>query len=219
MATATDTDQAPLPAAPRFFYALADIDDEGVEILHSVHETIDAAAGILGRREKIRRCVFGPLDSEKRFRVTRINWFPADETEPLDYAIPQSPFDLPPGQSVETEWLHIEKEIVGRADGLAEVARKNRALMAQPRDALGRDWAVLIELGQPVPGVDIYLKVTPGWVGCEKREVEYPIRIVTPTAEEVEAEKRGWHDELLDKRFPSRKKEATKKQAAKRKAR
>jgi hypothetical protein len=215
MATSTDTDDAQLPPIPHYFYARADVNDEGVEILCSVHETIDRADLCVGSHETIRRCVFEPLDSERRFRVTHISWLPTspDDARFLDCAVPRSPFDLPPGQSVLIEWRHIEDDIVSRADGLAEVATMNRALMAQQRDALGEDWAVLVELGQPMQGVNIYLEVTPGRIGSEKRQVEYPIRIVTPTAEEIKAENSRWDDILDEKRFPSRKKEAKKKAA------
>jgi len=73
-----------------------------------------------------------------------------------------------------------------RGEALAAVARRNRMILAELDGDWPSEWVVAIEIGQPIATMDgINFQLSCG-VGVAELRVHYPIRLVVPTAEEIE---------------------------------
>jgi hypothetical protein len=156
------------------------------------------------------RRLFEPLGAAERFRVVCSDWHIRDrkdarrfiqlsqeeqvrecQTEAEEFARrgdPASLIELPPGLDCNCE-LTDDDPLLTREAGLAEVAEINARSIAEWPNTLGfgkqPDWAMLIELGEPIGSGCISPDIEANGIGCETRTLDWPIRVVRPTDEEL----------------------------------
>ena len=178
------------------YFAITETLDDGREVVPHIHGTLAEALEIHSlstSRSKLRRRDFVPLESPVRFRIVTDQW-----TKPRkgiggsrSVACPTSPLDWPQpdGEGIGMEFYHDEIELLDRAAGLAEVSRRNRLTMEsceKAKDLYGKDWCVLVELGERSTMPASVVQIKPNGMGCETRHFDFPVRLVKPTLEEID---------------------------------
>ena len=159
---------------------------------------------------KISRVRFEQLNSERRFRVACAEWGPLEaglnkacpESErdaALDAAlesypeIPSNTLDVPGNLELSEEFA---ADMSTRAEGLAEVARLNRAAceagLSNARGCIFKPWYVLLEMGKTVTlPTGTYETDPSSGIGIESTYTQRPFRVVRPTEAEREGQSGG----------------------------
>jgi hypothetical protein len=88
----------------------------------------------------------------------------------------------------DAEWLDVGDMLIMRDEAFADAAAENESQLAETDDVIGMEWHVVIELGQPVLGTLAIIHVERNGVGCLARDLQWPVRIIRPTA----AEQASW---------------------------
>lgn len=111
-----------------------------------------------------------------------------------DMPLPDSYVCVPEHSSISNDFIAVEK-MRNRSTGLSVVAMLNsHAVRMKGKACKGRrvEWAVLVEVGYPInPGI-ASLYVDDGDVGCIDQQMVSPVRIVRPTAAELEKYRIDW---------------------------
>ncbi len=151
--------------------------------------------------------VFGTFpNSGKRFRVVDLNY------ELLwSHWEPAHLLDQPPATEGDGDANQQHDEYLTRAEAMAEVARRNagdaprkprppqggesaNSSHQQPDSGAAADpqgvkwvaWSCAVEVGNPLPYATPAINRMAGELGCQEAHVYYPLRLATPTAEEIE---------------------------------
>jgi hypothetical protein len=177
-------------ALPTHYFVHTDKDDDGRELDISIEPTLAEAFGSIYNRKgrhKLKRREFRPHNRETRFRVHLASWPFSHDDSAQPFRLPEHPLDLPDwkGIRIDTDEFYGLGALFKREDGLTEVARLNRdALEEHGGDVAGEDWFLLIELGRKLRTL-VYIDIHANGIGEESRSVNFPIRLVVPTADEV----------------------------------
>ena len=192
-------------ASKTFYFATVDRIG-GKDVPWCVHPTReDATKFDFLSRSKVKRYEFVPLAADRRFRVFLTEWrsnFKIDQEvrksnearfyhawgeADAKHGLPKSLLSIPQGFAHNYEWHYLDKEIVTREEGFAEVARlnANESASAEWPQVRCREWYVLAELGEPLKMPLTAIELAPNGVGSEVRHIEIPLRLVLPTADEL----------------------------------
>lgn len=219
---------APPLEPPTWFYARMDQVD-GKLIPVDAAGTPKGARGCRGPDTIVRRMQFTPLASAKRYRIAYCDWKPlyprydwdSKELKPSEaeraaasdrwweakqaYPYPAHTLDVPGpageflAPDVLSEYHADPFDLVTREAGLRDVATQNLEEVANPTGYTLR-WAVLLEVGEffakPLGKFD----VDSSGIGAETVLLCRPVRIVRPTAAEVESigQQLEWSDDEAD---------------------
>lgn len=98
--------------------------------------------------------------------------------------LPEHPLAIPAELDAHTETFYAPDEFLSRADALRQTAAHNRRVMEGTEQDTA--WAVVVQVGKPMQCRALVTQRVEGAAGYEESVVYRPIRVVQPTAAEVD---------------------------------
>ncbi len=118
------------------------------------------------------------------FRLRRCGW-DAERGERALSAAPAHALDIPEVLNVGESAIDEADTFSNRSAAMQAAAEWNRSLTAKGDRGALKTWAVVVEVGDQLPGTAFAAVCASGDIAIETATIQRPVRLVRPTAEEI----------------------------------